>query len=474
MRVLTATDRVVVPVTYGFSVRYLLHAGVLEEMRTRCHPVVALGWDDPDLVEEFERRGFEVRSLPGSRIEHGFRKYWQRVAAVHERRLDSPSMAYRRRRWDRYRAPKTRAIQLGRRVVDRGVTLAPGRADALVAAEEAETVAGTNLVEFERFLSEVRGDAVLSVTPYHDQDRLLVWAGVRAGVPVARVVTSFDNPTIRGRLPGRSEVVGVWNRYNADEILRSHPEVADAAVTVLGAPQFDLHRRPDLVMPEDEWRRSLGIPEGRPVVLYGAGPSLLVPHEPALVAELDAAMRERPLPGDPFVLVRKHPSDTGAGWDRLDLAADRGTVVSAWGTGADPKRNWPTEDDLVVQMSTLAHCAVHINVCSSMTLDGAMFDRPQISPVFVPGATATEKRVIRNLYRQEHWQPLARSGGVEVARDVDSLWAAVRAALVDPAAGHEGRRRMIGEVLTHDDGGSSRRLAECVASLRSAGTPLIS
>ena len=118
-------------------------------------------------------------------------------------------------------------------------------------------------------------------------------------------------------------------------------------------------------------------------------------------------------------------------------------------------------------MSSLAHAAVHVNVCSSMTVDGAMFDRPQVGPMFVPGADARQARLVRDFYRQEHWQPIARSGGLAMAADERSLVSAIAEGLSDPLTRQAGRRRLVEDVLTFDDGRSASRVVAEVARLGS-------
>jgi hypothetical protein len=125
-------------------------------------------------------------------------------------------------------------------------------------------------------------------------------------------------------------------------------------------------------------------------------------------------------------------------------------------------RSWPTEADLQAQMSSLAHSDVHVNVCSSMTVDGAMFDRPQIGPTFVPGAPRLRQTFVRRFYDQEHWAPIASSGGLVLAGDEEELVRAVSDALEQPAAGATQRDALLRGVLTWPDGRSTARLVDAV------------
>jgi hypothetical protein len=121
-------------------------------------------------------------------------------------------------------------------------------------------------------------------------------------------------------------------------------------------------------------------------------------------------------------------------------------------------------------MSSLAHAAVHVNICSSMTVDGAMFDRPQVCPLFLPGGDRRLRRVHRNFVRQEHWLPIERSGGLARADDADELIEEISLGLTDPARRAAGRRRLVEAVITADDGRAGARWIEQVDELL-AGRP---
>jgi hypothetical protein len=223
-------------------------------------------------------------------------------------------------------------------------------------------------------------------------------------------------------------------------------------------------------MEDRDWRAALGLPEHATIVLYGAGPRRLVPAEHHLVRIIDRAIADGRLPGDVHQLVRLHPVDPMEAWD-ADLSGLRHTTVAAaWASGEIPMRSWPSHDDLALQMSSLAHSAVHVNVCSSMTVDGAMFDRPQIGPTFMPGATPLQETFVRRFYDQEHWEPIARSGGLVSVADEVQLVQAVADALDRPERLQSQRDRLLAGVLTWPDGESSARLADLVARTLDAET----
>lgn len=457
--------RLLVPLTYGLSVRYAVPTGLLDQLGRNHEVVVGLGWDDTVLAGELGALGHEVVTLPSPRLDHDYRMFRRKLLELRDLRLDSPTTPMRiaRQRAELPDRP-TLALDSARRAVNRLQLRWPGAIEALERAEPEQIDRGTNVDEFETFLDDHHIDAVLSFTPYHDQDALLMWSARRSGRATVTSVISFDNPTTRERLVVRSPTVAVWNRHNREQLARTYPDLDAGSIAITGAPQFDLHRRTELVVDREEWARRVGVPRDRPVILYGAGPSVMLPNEERLVALIDDAIESGAIPGRPYLLVRRHPVDPAGSW--MGVASDlrNGTVVDPWAEGPDSFRSWPSAADMELQMSTLCHAEVHVNVCSSMSLDGAMFDRPQIGPSFLPGATPAELGRFRGFYRQEHWLPIGRSGGVAQVDTPAQLVSELASALREPEARAEGRRRMIAEVLTHDDGASTARLVEVVGT----------
>lgn len=443
--------------SYGLSVRYLLPTGLLDQLAAVVDPVVALSWDDPELVAELQAHGVEVARLPDPRVTHEYRRLERLLDVGFIDRLNSPTTAVSRR-WRKRTGDRTEVVLTTlRQARDRMLHLIPGREQQW----EQEVVAmendATNLPDYATWLTEHAIDAVVSFTPYHRSDHFTLLAAARRGLPTMVSMISFDNPTTRGRMPALSVVdrVLVWNRFNQAELLRSYPRLNTGNVHIIGAPQFDLHHDRSWIIDESAWRQALTLPPDRPVVLYGAGPAVLIPHEERLVAAIADAIDAGRIPGDPVLLVRAHPADPVERWRAIERPS-RVVVAPSWGR-ADGGLAWPSDHDTTLQLSTLAHATVHVSICSSMAIDGAAFDRPTVAPSKVPGAARHEARRINDLYRQEHWQPIAASGAVERATSVAAVEAAIARHLADPTIGRDERHKLVTTLITYDDGRSSER-----------------
>jgi hypothetical protein len=99
-----------------------------------------------------------------------------------------------------------------------------------------------------------------------------------------------------------------------------------------------------------------------------------------------------------------------------------------------------------------------------MSIDGAIFDRPQVGPAYDDSPGGKFDRIAREVYLQEHYLPITNSGGLEIVRNRAELIAAVRSGLENPGRSAEGRKKLIKELITFDEGRSTERVLAAVRS----------
>lgn len=464
--------RLGIPVTYPFSVRYLLHTGLIRRLSEVTDPVLLLAWEDADLTRQLEAEGAEVRSLPRGEVGPEYLRRRQAVELLFQHRLASPTTAIDWRRKDSRFGPVVRFRRRLARAIHGVSGRLPGGPDGVLADEARALLSDTDVAAVHGALRSLRLDALLSVTPYHGQEELLLRAGAREGLPLLTSIISFDNPTTRSWMSVTFDRYLVWNAHNRDELVRAYPEIDPALVRITGAPQMDFYANPRWCWSEEAWRVALGLPEDRPVILFGAGPSALVPHEPDVLAIIDEAIGSGRIPGRPVVVLRRHPMAPQTTW--APVLSRCGHVISdePWPvtTGALTTSS-PRVADIERMVSALAHSDVHVSTSSTMTVDGAWFDRPQIGPAFGGERSRVGDRAVRDLYRREHWLPIARSGGMSISPDPGSLVHDIGRGLSHPEERADGRRRVLEEIVTFTDGRATERVAAGIADALGVAAP---
>jgi hypothetical protein len=256
----------------------------------------------------------------------------------------------------------------------------------------------------------------------------------------------------------------VWNRYNADELMRGYPEVSDEMIRIVGSPQFDFYRDRRYYWPETEWRKEVGLPSDRQVILFGGGHYFCAPHEPTFLLQLDRAIENNEIPRDTLILFRCHPVDPIERW--LPVLNETKHVIrdDPWRRGAIAGHANIQSYDIQKLTSTLLHTAVHVNVASTMSVDGAFLDRPLVGPAYDDSPGRRFDRSARELYLQEHYLPITNSGGLEIVHSREEFIRAVRAGLGDSHRLSEGRRNIVREICSYNDGRCTERVVRGLES----------
>jgi len=388
-----------------------------------------------------------------------YRRIRKQIDTWHFARANSPSTAIDRRRANRDQPLSTRSLNQVRQLRNRLKLTVPGAATRLMKAEQVTLQQDTNLREFELILKQLRPDAIFSLTPFHRQEELILRAAETQKLPLCTAILSFDNITTRGWIPVVFDHYLLWNQHNESELRRVYPKAISKKAVIVGPAQFDFYWDQNYLWSENEWRKNLSLPEGRPVILFGGGPKTIVPHEPQFLAQLDQAVGDGEIPGKPIILFRRHPVDSLERWLPVLRRARNIVCDDPWLTGKTPMYFNFRRVDIERLVSTLSYADVHVNSSSTMTVDGAAFDRPQVGPAYDDRPGLRYDRSSRELYLREHFLPITQSGGLDIAYSRMEMIAAVKAALLNPSARSEGRQHLVREVCTFADGKCTDRVA---------------
>lgn len=456
--------RLLIPLSIQFSVRYLLRTGLLERISDFAQPVVLLAWQDKALRDDLEAVGAEVHALIESRRSASYDRIRGLLNVWYKKRLNSPSGPIWERRADAHRDVPYRVRRRVRKYAFHALFAVPGATDWLVEKERSMLDSHTNMGEIRRQVGALKPDAALTLTPFLPAEETALRAAMTLGVPVCASILSFDNITSRGWIPVIFDQYLVWNSYDVAALLRGYPGISREMVRIVGAPQFDFYWDPKFRWPEAIWREHIGLPAQGPVILFGGGHYFCAPHEPNFLLQLDQAIENGELPRETTILFRCHPVDPIERWHAVLAQTKHVVRDDPWKRGQVLGQTNLRNADIQKLASTLYHCAVHINVASTMTIDGAIFDRPQIGPAYDDSPGGRFDRIAREVYLQEHYLPITNAGGLDIVRSRSELIQAVRSALKDPGRLAAGRERIVKEICTYADGRSTERVLDEVRS----------
>src|SRR3989442_792868 len=100
--------RILVTIVGQGSIIYIIRSGLLDEMKNYCKPVVALLWNQEDLIEELRSKCFEVHVIPPHKITSEYRSLREKINFWYKSyQLRTPSTEIERKLQEQYKPVKT-------------------------------------------------------------------------------------------------------------------------------------------------------------------------------------------------------------------------------------------------------------------------------------------------------------------------------------------------------------------------------
>lgn len=309
-------------------------------------------------------------------------------------------------------------------------------------------------------------DLTLVTNPFHSYEPGVAAAARRNGSAVIALIPSWDNLTTKGRMPFHYDGYLVWSEEQSATFHRLYPKRSKHPVLVAGTPQYDIFVESSREESRQVWCARHDVDPDRPIVLYALGSPNMFDELP-VVEFLAQAARHGDL-GDAQLLVRCHPIHDSKKLAE-DLAEFGGDVVvqrTVSEPGAIVRERTQGSDQLTDWVNTFRHADVVVNLSSTSTLDGAIFDHPVINLNFDPAPGGQRTGLVREINSSwEHFSAVAQSEAVRLVDDPDSMVVEIRTALLHPEVGSEGRQWAVEFVAGGVDGSAGDRFADAVLSL---------
>ncbi len=314
-------------------------------------------------------------------------------------------------------------------------------------------------------LQRQRPDLILTTSPFWFYEPAVVATAKQLKIPVIALIPSWDNLSTKNRMVFSYDGFIVWNEQLKKELLEFYPVSRSVPVYVTGAPQFDLFLREDLYISREEFCGRYGLNPSLPIVLYALGSPNFIKEHPGAV-EMAKRVVAGEL-GEVQLLVRPHPAHSNIEMTQM-FAPYAPRVVLQQSAAVKVKVNDRTQDlsQVVDWVNTFRHSDVVVNLSSTVAIDGAIFDKPIVNIDFDPEPGQPNQQLVKDVnHLWNHFRPVAESGGMWLASDMDQIVEAVRKYLKDPSLHRERRRWIVEYVCGYIDGRSGERMAQAVVEL---------
>lgn len=457
--------RIVVLIPRGEVIRNFVHTGTLDEIASRVGMTLLTVLTNPEIDNTLRERYGEIHPLEECDERWIVRFQREIIDISHSRWLWSKAAQ------ERYRLRDSEAVTLGeksKRAAKKLIGYPFANRTGLSLLGMAERTSSRWLRttrRYERLFEELKPSLVFNGSHVHSRNAVqAVQAAQWLGIPTATFIFSWDNLTSQGRITMPYDYFLVWNESLKRQLLEMYDWVTEDQVFVTGTPQFDFHFRPEFYLERDEYCQQIGADPLRPIVFYATGMANHMPGEPEIVEQIDDMLKT--MVPKPQLLVRVYPKDLTGRFNELrkrrpDILFPEVAWEAAWLT--------PKVEDSYALVNTLRHCALGINVASTVSLELCMFDKPVINVGYNPKSVGTDVLSYAGYYEFDHFRPVVESGAVEVARSSAEMESMIVSALSNPGERSSQRTKLVDEMFGVTlDGHSGKRVAQVLVQLASS------
>lgn len=320
-------------------------------------------------------------------------------------------------------------------------------------------------LEIVRFFKAHTPSLVIAMTPFWPYEMSVIACAQRLAIPTAAFITSWDNISTKTRLLFDYDAYFVWSEAMKEELLKFYPRARKRSVFVVGAPQYDVFFDPAIIQPREAFCQQYSLDPLLPIVVYCLGSPNFIREDFAVHEYLKQVSRHADLKHIQ-VIVRTHPAFAESGYSEINKIRQDFPKTVIQGSN----RFWAdfavqTEEGTQEWVNTIYHADVVINLSSTIAVDASIFDKPVINLNFDPEPGSPNERMVKEINSTwNHFSPIAHSGGVWLANNVEEVIEATRIYLGNPQL-HSLERRWIAEhVCGFVDGKSGMRMAEAILS----------
>jgi hypothetical protein len=294
-----------------------------------------------------------------------------------------------------------------------------------------------------------------------------LYAGIQNKIPTSTFIFSWDNLASKGRMLGTFDYFLVWSNLMKSELLYFYSNVKKENIKVVGTPQFEPYVIKKYETTREYFINKFGLDINKKTICYSCADVSIGQNDPIVIEAIAEAIRNNKIEFPVQLLVRTSPAEDDSRFKTVrDSYPEIIWNVPKWVlTRENHAESWsqriPSEEDIIDLRSLLGNVDLNINMCSTMSLDFMLFDKPVINTVFgnVDNGLYNDQRFLE----YSHFKKVVDSESVTIAKNATELTDQINEALSKPEKRTLQRRALTALQISKDLKGTSVRIAKTLA-----------
>jgi hypothetical protein len=295
-----------------------------------------------------------------------------------------------------------------------------------------------------------------------------LFSAIQSKIPTSTFIFSWDNLASKGRMLGTFDKFLVWSQLMKDEMLYFYPNVKNENVQIVGTPQFEPYVLEKYKSSRENFLNKFGLDNTKKIICYSCADVSIGPNDPIVIRAIVEAIKNKEIKFDVQLLVRTSPAEDDSRFKAIrDEFPEIIWNVPKWVlTRENHQENWsqriPSDEDISDLRSLLENSDLSINMCSTMSLDFMLFDKPVINTVFgnLENGLYNDQRFLNYV----HYKKVVDSNAVMIAKDKEELIKQINQTFFNPKDRMTERKAMINLQIGKSLEETSKRIASTLAS----------
>lgn len=295
-----------------------------------------------------------------------------------------------------------------------------------------------------------------------------LYAAIQVKIPTSTFIFSWDNLASKGRMLGTFDKFLVWSELMKEELLYFYPNVKNNEVQVVGTPQFEPYVLDKYKSSKENFLAKFGLDSTKKIICYSCADVSIGPNDPIVIKTIAEAIRNNEIGAEVQLLVRTSPAEDDSRFKSIrDEFPEIIWNVPKWIlTRENHQESWsqriPSDEDITDLRALLENADLSINMCSTMSLDFMLFDKPVINTVF--GNKENGLYNDQRFLNYNHYKKVIDGNAVTIAKDKQELIDQINQTFNNPQERKTDRKAMIDLQIGQNLEGTSERIAKTLAS----------
>ncbi len=288
-------------------------------------------------------------------------------------------------------------------------------------------------------------------------------ACINLKIETCSFIFSWDNLSSKGRMLGAFDSFLVWSDLMKSELLHFYPNVNPENVQIVGTPQFEPYVLKRFETSKEIFLSKYDLDSDKKIICYSCAEISIGQNDALVIATIARAIIDKRISENTELLVRSSPAEEDRFYDlRKQFPNIKWNVPNWILTRNDHFATWsqriPTIQDIKDLRAILAYSDLNINMCSTMSLDFMIFDKPVIYTVF--GNAENGLFDDQKFLNYDHLKTVVDSNSVQIAKNERQLIEQINSIFLNSQQRTLERKDMIDLQISEPLHGTSERIVK--------------